>query len=227
MPIPPPAQPTRIVLVDKPGAAQSVITVGQIGAARNSPDFYALSVMNAVLGGQFSSRLNLNLREAKGYTYAARSMFDWRVRQPGPLLASTSVATAVTAPALVELLGEFRGVVGSRPVSRPELVFAKAFLARSYPADFETPEQIALSLETLVEYGLPGDFFGTYMPRIHAVSGEEVSRVAKKYLHADHLVIVIVADRAKVEPALRRLPVGKGLEIVRCDENFRLLKQEQ
>jgi len=224
---PPAARPTRIVLLDKPGAAQSVITVGQIGAARNSPDYYALSVMNAIFGGQFSSRLNLNLREAKGYTYGARTAFDWRIRQPGPLLATASVETAATAPALVEFLKEFRGMAGSRPVSRQEVDFAKAFLARSYPADFETPGQIALSLETLVEYGLPGDFFGMYMPRIHAVSGEEVSRVAKRYLDADHLVIVIVADRAKVGPSLRRLPVGKELEIVRCDEDFRLLRQGQ
>ena len=96
---PPAARPTRIVLLDKPGAAQSVITVAQIiGAARNSPDFYALSIVNAIFGGQFSSRLNLNLREAKGYTYGARTTFDWRIRQPGPLLATASVQTAVTAP---------------------------------------------------------------------------------------------------------------------------------
>jgi predicted Zn-dependent peptidase len=206
------------VLLDKPGAAQAVITVGQIGAARNSPDYYALSVMNAIFGGQFSSRLNLNLREAKGYTYGARTAFDWRIRQPGPLLATASVETAVTAPALVEFLKEFRGMAGGRPVSRQELGFAKAYLTRRHPADFETPGQIALSLETLVEYGLSNDFFGTYMSRIQTVSGEDVSRVAKKYLDLDHLVIVIVADRAKVESALRQLPAGKNLEIVQVDE---------
>ena len=95
-------------------------------------------------------------------------------------------------------------------------------MTRGYPADFETPGQIALHLETLVEYGLPNDFFSTYMPRIKAVNGEEVSRVAKKYLDLDHLVIVIVADRVKVESALRKFPVGKNMEIVRFDENFRL-----
>ncbi len=96
----PPAarKPTRIVLVDKPGAAQSVIAVSLIGAERNSPDYYALTVMNSIFGGQFSSRLNLNLREAKGYTYGARTLFDWRVPQPGPFVATASVQTAVTAP---------------------------------------------------------------------------------------------------------------------------------
>ena len=220
---PPAARPTRIVLLDKPGAAQSVITVAQIiGAARNSPDFYALSIVNAIFGGQFSSRLNLNLREAKGYTYGARTTFDWRIRQPGPLLATASVQTAVTAPALVEFLREFRGMAGGRPVSLRELGFAKAYLMRGYPADFETPAQIALNLETLVEYGLPHDFFGTFMTRIKAVDGEDVARVARKYLDLDHLLIVVVADRAKVESSLRKLPVGKNLEIVRFDENFRL-----
>ena len=143
-PPPPAAKSTRILLLDKPGAAQSVIAVSQIGAARNSPDYYALSVMNAIFGGQFSSRLNLNLRESKGYTYGARTTFDWRIQQPGPLLATASVQTAATAPALVEFLKEFRGMAGSRPVSRQELGFAKAYLTRGYPADFETPGQIAL-----------------------------------------------------------------------------------
>ncbi len=115
---PPAAKSTRILLLDKPGAAQSVIAVSQIGAARNSPDYYALSVMNTIFGGQFSSRLNLNLRETKGYTYGARTMFDWRIQQAGPFLATASVQTAVTAPALVEFLREFRGMAGSRPVSR-------------------------------------------------------------------------------------------------------------
>ena len=113
-------------------------------------------------------------------------------------------------------------MAGGRPVSLRELGFAKAYLMRGYPADFETPAQIALNLETLVEYGLPHDFFGTFMTRIKAVDGEDVARVARKYLDLDHLLIVVVADRAKVESSLRKLPVGKNLEIVRFDENFRL-----
>ncbi len=95
-------------------------------------------------------------------------------------------------------------------------------MTRGYPADFETPGQIALRLETLVEYGLPNDFFSTYMPRIQAVNDKDVFRVAKKYLDLDHLVIVIVADRVKVESALRKLPAGKNMEIVQFDENFHL-----
>ena len=133
LPAPPAPKPTRILLVDKPGAAQSVIAVAQIGVARNSPDYYSLAVMNSIFGGQFSSRLNMNLRESKGYTYGARTAFDWRIQQPGPFLATASVQTAVTAPALVEFLKEFRGIVGANPVGPEELEFSKAYLTRGYP----------------------------------------------------------------------------------------------
>jgi zinc protease len=179
LPLPPAPKPTRILLVDKPGAAQSVIAVSQIGAARNSPDYYPLTVMNSIFGGQFSSRLNMNLRESKGYTYGARTAFDWRIQQPGPFLASASVQTAVTAPALVEFLKEFQGIAGANPVGPEELEFSKAYLTRGYPADFETPAQIALHLETLVEHGLPDDFFNTYAPRVEAVTTGDVRNVAK------------------------------------------------
>ena len=223
LPTPVAAQTTRVLLVDKPGAAQSVISVSQVGPARNSPDYYALSVMNSIFGGQFSSRLNLNLRETKGYTYGARSAFDWRIRQPGPYVASASVQTAVTAPALVEFLKEYQGLVAARPAEAQEVDFSKMYLIRGFPADFETPGQVARSLEALVEYGLPDDFFNTYLPRIQAVSPSDVQSVAKKYVDLEHLAIIIVADRAKVEASLRELPVGKDLETVQFDENFQLL----
>jgi zinc protease len=222
LPEPPAAKPTRIVLVDKPGAAQSVIAVSQIGAARNSSDFHALNVMNTIFGGQFSSRLNLNLREAKGYTYGARTMFDWRIRQPGPFSATASVQTAVTAPALVEFLKEFQGMVGAQPIGAKELDFSKTYLTRGYPADLETPAQIARQLETLVEYGLPNDYLNTYVARIDAVTAADVLRAAKRYLHPDRLAIVIVGDRSKIEADLRQLPVGKNLEVFQFDEDFRL-----
>jgi zinc protease len=220
---PPAAKPTRILLVDKPGAAQSVIALGQIGAERKSPDFYALTVMNSIFGGQFSSRLNLNLREAKGYTYGARSKFDWRTQQPGPFVAMASVETASTAEALVEFIKEYRGMLGALPITTAELEFAKAYLARSYPANFETPGQMALHLETLVQYGLPEEFFNTYVSRVKAVTAEDLAGVAKRRLDPDHLTIVVVADRTRVEASLRSLPVGKNIEVLRFDEEFRLL----
>jgi zinc protease len=133
------------------------------------------------------------------------------------------VQTAVTAPALVEFLKEFRGMAGKQPVTPEELAFSKAFLTQGYPADFETPAQIALHLETVVGHRLPEDCFNTYVPRIKAVSDEEVANVAKKYLDLDHLTIVIIADRAKVEPSLRELPLGVNIELVQFDDDLHLV----
>jgi zinc protease len=223
LPTLPAAKPTRIVLIDKPGSAQSVIVVSQIGVLRNTPDYYALTVMNSIFGGQFSSRLNMNLREDKGYTYGARTMFDWRTRQPGPFLAMASVQTAVTSPALVEFLKEFDGIVKARPVTTEELDFSKAYLTRGYTAEFETPDQLARQVETLVEHRLPDDYFTTYVPRIDAVSAQDVLQVAGKHLDLGHLTIVIVADRLKVEDSLRKLPTGKDLQTLQFDANFRLV----
>ena len=219
----PKAKPSRVVLVDKPGAAQSVISVCQIGARRNSPDYFPLVVMNSIFGGQFSSRLNMNLREDKGYTYGARTMCDWRVREPGPFMATASVQTAVTAPALVEFLKEFQGIAGNRPVTQKELEFNKDYLTRGYPAGFETAGNVASQLETLVQFQLPDDYFNTVVPKISAVTDEEVLRVAKKYLDLDHLAVIVVGDRSKIEPSLRALPIGKDLTVVHFDEDFHLV----
>ncbi len=219
----PPSKPAGIVLVDKPGAAQSVISVALVGALRNTPDYPALTVMNSVFGGQFSSRLNMNLREDKGYTYGARTGFEWRVHQPGPFVASASVHTAVTHLALVEFLKEFEGMLGKRPVTPAELEFNKTYLTRGFPAGFETPGAVANQLETLVEYGLPDDYFNTLVPRIQAVAADDVLVVAKRYLHVGRLAVIIVGDRGKIEKRLRELPVGKDLAVLKFDEQFRLV----
>ena len=194
-----------------------------MGVRRTSPDYHALVVMNTVFGGQFSSRLNMNLREDKGYTYGARSLFDWRVHERGPFVATSSVQTAVTAPALVEFLREFAGMVGQRPVGADELDFCKAYLTRGYPAVFETPGQVAGLLEALVQYRLPDDYFNTLVPKVKAVTGDDVLGVAKKYLDLEHLAAIVVGDRTQIEPALGKLPIGKNLTVCRFDENFRLV----
>lgn len=219
----PEPKPTGIVLIDKPGAPQSVISVGLVGAERTSPDYFALAVMNSIFGGQFSSRLNMNLREDKGYTYGARTMFDWRVHQRGPFLATSSVQTAVTHLALIEFLKEFEGMVGKRPVGPEELAFSKTYLTRGYPAGFETPGDVAHQLETLVEYRLPDDYFNTVVPKLTSVTGEDVLRVAKKYLDLERLSVIVVGDRTKIEANLRQLPIGKDLTVLQFDENFRLV----
>lgn len=219
----PPAAPTTVTLVDKPGAAQSVISVSLVGTERKTPDYFPLTVMNSIFGGQFSSRLNMNLREDKGYTYGARTAFDWRVHQPGPFTARAAVQTAVTAPALVEFLKEFDGMLGARPIGAEELEFNKGYLTRGYPARFETPSDVAGQLETLVEFQLPDGFFNQVIPDITAVTSEEVLRVANKYLDREHLTVIVVGDRNKIEADLRALPVGKDLQVVQFDDEFRLV----
>jgi predicted Zn-dependent peptidase len=179
--------------------------------------------MNSIFGGQFSSRLNMNLREDKGYTYGARTALDWRVHQSGPFTARSAVQTAVTAPALVEFLKEFDGLLGARPIGPEELEFNKGYLTRGYPARFETPSDVAGQLETLVEFQLPDDYFNQVIPDITAVSAEDVLRVAKKYLDQEHLTVIVVGDRSKIEADLRALPVGKDLQVVQFDDEFRLV----
>ncbi len=220
---PPTDHPAAITLIDKPGAAQSVVSVALVGTVRNTPDYFPLWVMNTAFGGQFASRLNMNLRENKGYTYGARSSFDWRARDMGTFLATASVQTAVTAPALTESIGELQGIIGQKPVQGDELEFCKTYITRGFPGGFETSTSLASQLETLVQFHLPDDYFNTVLPGVAAVTSEEISAAAKKYLKPDNIAVIIVGDRSKIEPALRELPLGKTLKVLQFDEDFRLV----
>jgi zinc protease len=192
----------QLYIVDRPGSAQSVIQVGHVGVPRSNPDFFPLLVMNTLLGGQFTSRVNLNLREDKGYTYGARTSFDWR-RGAGPFTASAPVFTAVTKESLVELLKELRGVRGEVPVTPVELEYAKQAIIRGFPRTFETPGQIADRLETVVTYELPETYFNSYIERVQSVTLEDINRVANQHLRPGQLAVVIVGDRRQIEQALR------------------------
>jgi predicted Zn-dependent peptidase len=193
-----------IYLVDKPQAAQSVIAIGQIGVARSTPDYFPLLVMNTLLGGQFTSRVNLNLREDKGYTYGARTSFDYR-SGPGPFIATAGVQTAVTKESVAEFLKELRGIRGARPVSSAELEYAKQALIRGFPRSFETPEQISARLEQIVLYSLPDDYFNNYLANVRRVTTNDVARVAERYLDPSKMAILVVGDRRVIEPGLRSL----------------------
>ena len=193
-----------IYLVDKPGAAQSVLMIGQIGQPRTTPDFFPLLVLNTLLGGQFTSRVNMNLREEKGYTYGARTAFDYR-RGAGPFMATAGVQTAVTKESVMEFLKELNGVRGGRPITAQELEFAKQAIIRGYPRGFETPEQISSRLMDVVLYGLPDDYFNNYIGRVRAVTLDDVNRAAGKYLDPSRMAILVVGDRRVIEPGLRSL----------------------
>jgi len=212
------APPTRnaahIYMVDRPGAAQSVLNIGQVGVPRSSPDYFPLLVMNHMLGGQFTSRVNLNLRENKGYTYGARTAFDFR-RGAGPFMASAGVQTAVTSESITEFLRELRGIRGEIPVTPQELEFSKQSLIRGFPRGFETPEQIAGRLSAVVLYGLPDSYFNNYMAQVRAVTLADIERVANKYLDPSRMAILVVGDRRVIESHLRSLPeIGQTITVL-------------
>jgi predicted Zn-dependent peptidase len=196
----------QILLVDKPEAAQSVIRIGRIGAMRMTEDYYAITVLNTILGGSFTSRLNYNLRETHGYSYGAGSSFAMRP-QPGPFVASSSVQTDVTDKALTEFIRELSGILGD--ISDEELTRAKNYEALGYPANFQTTGQIAGALMELVTYGLPDTYFNDYVKNILAVTKEQVQAAAKKYIDPNRLSIVVVGDRAKIEAGVRALNLGE------------------
>jgi zinc protease len=208
---PVPRGATTVYLVDKPGAAQSVIVIGGPGVDRRSPDYYALEVMNTLLGGSFSSRLNQNLRETKGYTYGAGSAFEYRPL-PGPFVAQAAVRTNVTDSSLVEFFREFRRIRDST-VSSSELRRAKNFIALQLPGEFETASDLATQLGELLVFGLPLEYYRTYIPKIMRVTSADVQRVARKYVQPDKLTIVVVGDLAKIRPGIEALQLGPVKEI--------------
>lgn len=206
LPAPPAAQPTAVYLVDKPGAAQSELRMGHVGVARDTPDYFSLVVLNTILGGSFTSRLNTKLREEKGYSYGAGSAFDLR-RAPGPFLAGTAVFTDVTDSAVVIVLDEIRRI-REEPVPAAELERAKNYLALGFPGRFERTDGIAGQIVELELYGLDDAQVNRYVERIRAVTAEDVQRVARQYLDPDHMVIAVAGDRAKIEERLRAAGIG-------------------
>jgi zinc protease len=203
----PPSLPAvPLALVDRPKAAQSEIRLGQIGASRLDPEYHALLVLNAILGGQFVSRLNMNLREEKGYTYGVRSSFEFR-RAPGPFTVQAAVQTAVTADAVREVLAEVREIATTRPATAAELDLAKSALTRGYARSFETAGQIARGLAQLALYGLPDDTLERFVPSVQAVDVAAVTVAAKRF-DASKMTIAVVGDREKIVAGLEALGVG-------------------
>ncbi len=204
LPDAPPREKSAIYLIDKPGSAQSVITIGQIGVERRTPDYFALQVMNSLLGGQFTSRINMNLREDKGYTYGARTGFEYR-QGAAPFAAATSVNSSVTREAISEILKELNEIRSSRPITETELEYNKQSLVRRYPANFETAGQISGQLAGVVIYDLPDSYFNDYAANIAGVTVADANRVAQKYLETEKMAILVVGDRQTIEPKLREI----------------------
>ena len=206
-PIPPAPQLTsrKVYLIDKPGAAQSVIRIGWVGVPRSTPDYFGLRVLNTVLGGAFTSRLNTNLREVHGYSYGASSVFDMR-GSAGPFFAGAAVQTDKTSEALTEFFKELEAI--RKPIPAEELDKAKNYVALLLPRNFETTESMASSLAPVFIYNLPADYYATFTDRVRAVTPADAQRVAEQYLQPDKFAVVVVGDLKVIEPGIRALNLG-------------------
>ena len=213
-----PSESSTIFLADKPGAAQSVVRSGHLTIPRHHADYLPLTCLNYVFGGQFAARLNMNLRQDKGYSYGYMSAIDWSIG-PSSLLAGGGVETAVTKEAVVETIKEFADIRGPRPVTQEEFDAARDGILRGLPSRFETQSQTLQQLVRLVLFGLPNDYFASYAANLGAVTLDEVRRVAQERLDDGHLKILVVGDRKVVEPGLQEL----GLPIVPVDYEGRAL----
>ena len=210
--------PTTIYIADKPAAAQSVVRTGHLTIPRNHPDYLPFNLFNYIFGGQFSARLNMNLRQDKGYSYGYMSTVDWNLA-PSMLVAGGGVQTAVTKETVIETLKEFEEIVGDRPVTETEFTDAVQGLLRSLPAQFETQSRIVAQLTRMVAYDLPDDYLARLPDSLSQVNLEDVRCVGSELLDVGHLNIVIAGDASAVEPGLREL----GLPIVRIDYEGRKL----
>lgn len=208
----------KIVLVDMPGAPQTQLRVAAVGPARSTPDYASLEVMDMVLGGLFSSRINLNLREAHGYTYGAFAGFQYR-KGPGPFSVRTGVRTNVTGPAVDETMKELARMA-REPITADELTLSRDALVRSLPGLFETSTGVVDSTAGLFVYDLGLDYWTKYPPQINGVTIANVQDVAKRYLVPGKFVIVAVGDRAKIAPQLQKLNLG-AIEIRDADGNIK------
>jgi predicted Zn-dependent peptidase len=201
-PAPPTPKATTIYIADKPAAAQSTFAIGMVGPPRSTPDYYALRVMNAMFGEVFQSRINANIREAKGWSYGVFSGFSYG-RGPGQFRAGGDIQTSKTDSALVEFMKEIKGIRGEKPVTDDELKAAKASLVQSLPSRPASIGGVSQMVNEIFVNGLPEDYWTQFQLGVSSVTAADVQRVAQKYIDPDHLTILIVGDRAKIEAPVR------------------------
>ncbi|MCO6475714.1 MAG: insulinase family protein, partial [Phaeodactylibacter sp.] len=209
IPAPPQQKGFTIYLVDKPGAAQSVLRFGQPGVSRQVEDEYPITVMNTILGASFTSRLNQNIREEHGYAYGARSTF-WQPRRQGYFMAYADVQSDVTGPAIQEFLKELNGI---REVSVEEVEKARNYLALGFPGEFQNVESIAANLADVIFYGLPEDYLNRHVERLLAVKEAQVEEAAREYINPGNMILVLVGDRELVAEEVEKLGPVKYLSI--------------
>lgn len=201
----PPATATGVFVVDRPGSPQSVVRIGSVGVPRSTPDYFPLQVVNTVLGGSFTSRLNQNLRERNGYTYGASSRFAMRLGA-GPFSVSTNVQTDKTGAAVREILNELAAI--RQPISAAELEKARNYVAYGFPGDFETSDDLASRLAEMQLYGLADTYYSTYVPSLLAVDPTAAAKAAAAHIVPERMLIVIVGDAQALRPQLEGLGLG-------------------
>jgi len=197
-----------VYILDRPGAIQSVILAGEIAPPRNNPDEIAIEAMNDILGGNFGARINMNLREDKHWSYGARS-FYWDARGQRPFVVFAPVQTDKTKESLIELNKELRGILGDKPPTQDELAKVQANETLSLPGSRETMNEVANSIQTLVEFGLPDDYYDKYAGRVRALTVSDMEAIAKRVERPDNLLWVVVGDRAKIEAGVREVNLGE------------------
>jgi zinc protease len=185
-----------------------VILAGQLVAPTANPDEIAFKTMTQVLGGSFVARLNMNLREGKHWSYGSYT-FVPDARGQRPFIGYAPVQTDKTKEALVEVMKEFKGIVGATPVTGPELEMAQDGMTRTMPGGWETQGAVAGSISEMVRFGLPDDYFATFPTKVRALKTGNVDANAKKTLTPDKMVWVIVGDRAKIEAGVKGLGWGE------------------
>ena len=208
---------TQLYIVDKPGAAQSMIIVGNLGLKRNAPDYDAFQIMNNAFGGKFQSRINLNLREDKGYSYGARSQF-LAFRGTGPFLVLAPVQTQSTKESLVEILNEYRDIIGPRPVTEQEVMEAKGNIIKGFPQRFQRVSGVAGQVGNIFQYDLPLDEWTASLERLATITPEQATEAARDHLNPDAVVIVIVGDKKVIEAGIEELGLGEVQTLAATEE---------
>jgi zinc protease len=201
-------RPSRVNVVPRPGAAQSELRIGHVAVPRSTPDYHALIAANMILGGQFVSRINQNLREDKGVTYGARTAFDFR-RMAGPFLLQASVQTEATSAAIRESLDEIAAIRGPRPATDEELALGVAALTRGYARNFETADQIGRALTQIALFGLSDNYFAEFVPTLERITVEDVTAAAARHLDPPRLAALVVGDLDRIGPDLDALGLGE------------------
>lgn len=217
VPVAPQLKSRQVYIIDKPDAPQSQVRIGWVGVPRSTADFAALEVLNTILGGSFTSRLNQNLREEHGYSYGASSAFDMRL-SAGPFLAAAGVQSDKTGPAVQEFVNELNNIV--KPVPDDELKKAKNYVALGFPGEFETTGDLARKIEDLVVYSLPEDTYAKFVGAVTSVTAADLQRLAARYIQPDKMAVVVVGDRKTIEGPIRQLNLGP-VNFVTIDELFR------